>query len=298
MMTLSASYFLGVDGGGTQCRARLRAADGRLLGEGRGGPANIRLGLKTAWQNLNHAIDQALHEAGLSRADLPRVSAGLGLAGITNDADIRDVEANAPKFAALHIATDAHVACLGAFSGRDGAILIAGTGSAGYALVAGQGHPVGGWGFEVGDDGSAAGLGRCAVHAALEAHDGIRPATGMTRYLLEKLGGSTASVIAFASTATPRDYGVLAPEIMRFAEAGDEAAVSVVQETCRHVERFLKRLHDLGAPRICLVGGLSQPLRPWLSPWARNLLADAETDATEGAILLAQGAGHEQRISV
>jgi len=36
---------LGVDGGGTQCRARLCAPSGTMLGEGRAGPANIHLGL-------------------------------------------------------------------------------------------------------------------------------------------------------------------------------------------------------------------------------------------------------------
>ena len=41
---------LGVDGGGTQCRARLAERayggyPGEVLGEGTAGPANIRLGL-------------------------------------------------------------------------------------------------------------------------------------------------------------------------------------------------------------------------------------------------------------
>ena len=30
---MTAAYFLGIDGGGTNCRARVRDADGRLIGE-------------------------------------------------------------------------------------------------------------------------------------------------------------------------------------------------------------------------------------------------------------------------
>ena len=36
--------FIGVDAGGTRCRARLVDQAGTVLGEGQGGPANIRLG--------------------------------------------------------------------------------------------------------------------------------------------------------------------------------------------------------------------------------------------------------------
>ena len=37
--------FLGVDGGGTGCRARVETADGRVLGQGLAGPATLRLGV-------------------------------------------------------------------------------------------------------------------------------------------------------------------------------------------------------------------------------------------------------------
>ena len=44
----AGDLFLGVDGGGTQCRARLADRAGRILGEGIAGPANIRLGLEAS----------------------------------------------------------------------------------------------------------------------------------------------------------------------------------------------------------------------------------------------------------
>ncbi|MDE1150555.1 MAG: BadF/BadG/BcrA/BcrD ATPase family protein [Azospirillaceae bacterium] len=80
-MTSTPLYFLGIDGGGTKCRARLRDARGALLGEGLGGPANIRLGLDLAWGSILDAADGALAQAGLDRDALDQTHAGLGLAG-------------------------------------------------------------------------------------------------------------------------------------------------------------------------------------------------------------------------
>ena len=38
---MTQGLYLGIDGGGTRCRARLRDGEGRLLGEAEGGLANI-----------------------------------------------------------------------------------------------------------------------------------------------------------------------------------------------------------------------------------------------------------------
>jgi glucosamine kinase len=54
------NYYLGIDGGGTRCRARLQDDNGHTIGEGKSGPANIRLGLDTSWGNIMAAIDSAL----------------------------------------------------------------------------------------------------------------------------------------------------------------------------------------------------------------------------------------------
>lgn len=285
-----ATYFIGVDGGGTKCRARLRGAGGELLGEGLGGPANIRLGLDPVWEHILDAIDGALAQARLSRAIFPQANLGLALAGIMTATDAAKVTAKRPDFAHIVAANDAHVACLGAFSGRDGAIMIAGTGSAGYAWVKGRPHTVGGWGFEVSDDGSAAVLGREAIRVALHGHDGLSPHTAFTRAVIAHFGGHPPDIVAWIDQAGPGDYGGLAPLVLSFAGQGDPVAVELTARAAHDIGRYLKRLHDLGAPKICLVGGMAEPLTPWLNPWARTLLQAPEHDAVEGALLLAQGA--------
>ena len=280
--------FAGVDGGGTKCRVRLRDAQGNLLAEGEGGPANIRLGLNLVWANILGALDQALSRAG-QPAVWDKISLGLGLAGIADASDVEKTIKGGPRFGRIDAATDAHVACLGAFTGRDGGILIAGTGSAGYAWVDQIAHTVGGWGFEVCDDGSAAALGREAIRSSLQGYDGLAPATDFTRAVISHFG-QPADIVHWVTTAKPRDFGVLAPMTMQYAEAGDPVAVELVQQSTHDLGRYIMRLHEIGCEKVCLVGGMAQPFSAWLSPWTKTVLAEPEHDAVEGAILLAQGA--------
>lgn len=284
-----ARLFAGVDGGGTKCRVRLRDADGQLLSQAEGGPANIRLGLNMVWVNILDALGQALRQAGQPEA-WDRVAIGLGLAGIADAEDVARTLKAGPRFARIDAASDAHTACLGAFSGRDGAILISGTGSAGYAWVGGKACPVGGWGFEVCDYGSAADLGREAIRIALQAVDGLAPKSAFTDAMLRHFGGQPADIVHWVTTAKPRDYGALAPMIMSFANQNDIVAVPLVEKQAHDIGRYIARLIELGADKVCLVGGMAPVFTPWLSPAARSALAEPEQDALDGAILLAQGA--------
>jgi glucosamine kinase len=284
-------YLIGVDGGGTGCRARVRdARDGALLGEGAAGPGNVRLGLDLAWSNIVAAIDGALAAAGMDRSVFSESAVGLGLAGIVDERGAAETISAGPRFARAEAVSDAHTACLGAFGGRNGAILITGTGSAGHAVVDGRGIALFGWGFEVDDKGSAASLGRSAIAAALDDHDGLRSGSAMTKAVFAAIGGSRAAAIGWMSVARPREYGSLAPIVMKFASSGDSIARVLVRQSAGDIETMLERLTSLGSERVCLVGGMADHISQWLTPWARSILVDRDADAMEGAILLAQQA--------
>jgi glucosamine kinase len=64
---------LGVDGGGTQCRARLADLRGAKLAEAVGGPANIRFGLEESLAAVFDAGARCLEQAGLSVRDQARI---------------------------------------------------------------------------------------------------------------------------------------------------------------------------------------------------------------------------------
>src|SRR5947209_5839300 len=141
---MTDGLLLGVDGGGTNCRARLASRDGRVLGEGKSGPANIRLGLDLAMAAVLDAARQALGCAGLPETALRSTTACLALAGATEPEELAAARACKLPFARTLVTADAHAACLGAHRGGDGGIVVIGTGSIGWAVIGGRQHRVGG----------------------------------------------------------------------------------------------------------------------------------------------------------
>src|SRR5262249_23472107 len=158
---------LGVDGGGTRCRARLATPAGDVLGAGAGGPANIRVGLDESFAAILAAAAECLHGAGLPQSALGRTRACLAHSG----ADATGAPARPTRSRAAIVVSDAHAACVGAHGGEDGGVIIVGTGSIGWAIVQGRAHRVGGWGFPASDEGSGAWLGSEALRRVLWAHD-------------------------------------------------------------------------------------------------------------------------------
>jgi glucosamine kinase len=284
--------FIGVDGGGTGCRARIEDADGRKLGAGSAGPAAVRLGIDRSLAEVEAACRAAAVDAGLPPSSLAEMDAGVGLAGIGRRGVIDEIHARPQPFRSVVYVNDANAACIGAHGGRDGGIVIVGTGSAGFAAVRGREVKVGGYGFPVSDEGSGADLGLRAVRQALRAHDGRIAPTRLTADVMERFDGDPFAVVAWMDRATATDYAKLAPMVMRHADAGDPAGRRVVRAAAAQVDAMVRRLIESGAPRIALAGGLASSMEPWLAPDVRRRLSPAEGDAVAGGLLLARRQAH------
>ena len=127
-------FLLGVDGGGTRCRARLCDFSGAILGEGEAGPANIRFGVEESFAAVMDAAAQAFAEAGLAPGDCATVAC-IALAGAGDPVIFSELESHKHPFRRAIFATDSHAACAGAHRGQDGGVVIVGTGSIGEAIV-------------------------------------------------------------------------------------------------------------------------------------------------------------------
>ena len=288
-LTEAPAHFIGIDGGGSTCRARLRGADGALLGEALGGSANVYLDFAGALARIRGCIADVLAEAGLTDAARGRTALGLGLAGVSSPAVAAEVAAALHGHAAVRVSNDGVIACLGAHAGRDGGLVIAGTGSAAVALVGGREINVGGRGFVLGDDGSGARIGHDAWRRALRAHDGLEPQTPFTRGLMARYGDDPAAVIRWGLTARSADYGAEAPACFAAAAAGDPVALSIVRTAAAALAELVAALRSHGAERIAMVGGAAAAVRPYLPAETVAGLSDPLGDARDGAILLAGG---------
>lgn len=281
------TYYLGIDAGGSNCRARLIDAGGAVIGEGRSGTANARIGIGALYDTLRDTADQAVAQAGLSNEQRATIRAGMGIAGITRPG-VRDALAELDfGFASANYATDAQIANLGAHGGQDGAILIIGTGSAAQLRVEGREFTIGGYGFPISDEGSGAALGLSAMRHALRALDGRTRKTPLSAAVTERFEHDTAQAIAWMDHATPRDYGTFAPLVMDYAEADDVIARSIVEHAAGHIERFIETIFERGATRCTLVGGLAPRMMPWLRARTVERLSEALGDSLDGALRLA-----------
>ena len=125
-MSAADEYYLGIDGGGSRCRARIRSGAGALLSESIGGSSNMYQDFEGALQTIVATAAQAATKA---RLDTKALHAGVGLAGIVSADGAERIAAAELPFASLTVDNDAYAACLGAFGGGSGGIVIAGTGS-------------------------------------------------------------------------------------------------------------------------------------------------------------------------
>jgi glucosamine kinase len=287
-MSDACRFYMGVDGGGTGCRARIETEAGEVIGQGLSGPATTRLGIEAAWASVRRACDAAVAEAGLADRE-PAIVLGIGLAGVGREGALAALAACLHPYASARFVSDGMAACLGAHSGQDGAIVIAGTGSIGLGLVEGREIRVGGYGFPISDEGSGADLGLQAIRLALRAHDGRETPGALLSEIMARFEGRPASVVGWMDRATATDYAALAPLVLRHADQGDASARRIVQAAAEQIDALVRALVAKGAPRVALLGGLSGAVAPWLAPDVRRLLRDPDGDAVSGALILARG---------
>jgi len=289
-MTTSAQpgpLFVGVDGGGTGCRARLEDADRRLLGTGIAGPAALRIGVDKALAEVEKACRAAFAEAGLAAEALSSVHAAVGLAGVGRKGALEELVLRPHPFRSVVYVHDATIACIGAHGDRDGGIVIVGTRSIGYAMISGREVRVGGYGFPISDEGSGADLGLHAIRLALRAYDERAIGSSLTHDVMMRFHNDPFEVVAWMDHAAATDYATFAPLVIRHADAGDPVGRRILRDAAEQIDELVRRLSECGAPRIALLGGLASSIQPWLAPDVQRRLVPVEGDAGDGALQLA-----------
>jgi glucosamine kinase len=240
---------LGVDGGGTGCRAAVADLTGRVLGRGEAGAANIASEPDGAAGNIRLAIERALGQAGGTGTQICR--AVLGLAG-ANLPGAPERLAETLPYPIVEIVTDAITAARGALGDQAGILAAIGTGSVFAVQRGGTIRQYGGYGFLLGDEGSGASLGRALLSRALRAHDGVVPMTPLLRQVLDDIGGP-GQIVAFAFTARPVDFAAYAPQL---TAGTDPAAQAILAEAEGEVARMLDTLQAGTGLPVVFLGGL------------------------------------------
>ncbi len=283
----NVTYVLGIDGGGTHARALLATRDGTPVAEGWGGPANFQaVGEEVTRASVEQAIAAAL--AAAPGGPLPRTAVAAmaaGLAGMHVQADYQRFTAVAQQVlphSKIRIYNDGEVA-LAAF----------GQGPTGVYMRCG------GWGYLIGDEGSAYAITRSALRAASYADDGRAAPSTLCTAFAEALDVPTLDDILRPvygpPTMTRHQLAALAPLVARCAAGGDAAALAVLAEAGQDLATMpialAGKLGLGGQPfPVACSGGVWQAGQPVLVPFTRRVLA-AYPRAVIGPPLLHPAAG-------
>lgn len=276
--------FLGIDGGGTGCRAAVTDAEGRVLGRGAGGPANISADTDAPLANILSATRAALAEAGHGMDAVVGLTAALGLAGANVPEAARRLAAELP-FARSRIVSDSMTATIGALRGEDGIVAAIGTGSVFGVTRNGAFRSHGGHGFLLGDEGGGAVLGRALLSEALRATDGFAPMTPLLQRVLDEHGGP-AGVIAFGLTARPADFARYAPQIVG---EDDPVADALFNAALVQIAGMIDHLQGDAPLPVVFLGGLGEAYAARLA--GRWDIRAARGTGLDGALLLARREG-------
>lgn len=300
------TFILGVDGGGTSCRAVLIDSAGKLLGHCEGGPANPKA---AGWQEARNVLSdlsvKVWHAAGLEPR--PANAAFLGLAGLRLPIE---QESYRQYLTPLRLAAQDKVLCdhdlriahEGGLLGKEGVVLVAGTGSAAYARDSkGNSARVGGWGWLIDDGGSTCWMGMEAIRAVARAADHRGPETILTDVINREWGQETPDELPvnFYKNPLPREWvSKLAPMVFSAAASGDAVAASIIdrgaEELADLASSAARRLNFGARIPVIVNGGLVKAgdafLKPLASALSRYLpngsLVSPELPAVFGAALL------------
>ncbi len=267
-------FVLGIDGGGTKTLGMLADLEGKILAKVFRQTSNPQIvGFDSAARVVLEVLKECCTKAGCSPRQLRAVV--VGLAGAGRDSDRRRVFREIRRLARrkrihlgnIRVESDARIAVEGALAGKSGIVLISGTGSIGMARDAhGNIFRVGGWGREIGDEGSGYAIGRQALGAVAKHLDGRGERTLLTRLVAKRFGLRDAEAIIRKVYQNNFDLAHVAPLVLHAAARGDQASRRILEDSSRelaeHLKSLMKKLSDTGPTSrrkrfgLVLTGGL------------------------------------------
>lgn len=279
-------YFVGVDGGGSGCRVVLTSVNQTILARASGGPANIETSFVTARENIIKSCKLALNLAKIPEEEIKNCYAVLGLAGSNLGNYAKKLTQELP-FAKNLILNDGEITLEGAIGPLDGCIGALGTGSIFVGRKEGKVSLTGGWGFNLGDDGSGAKLGKELMRMSIKCHDGLEKHTKLTEDLLAEFQNDISKLVEKAKAFEPRDYAFYAPQIFSALNSGDQIAKKIVSEEVWNIEKSLLAAGFSPSKPFCLIGGLGKLFLPHLGEVFQKTVSEPKGDALTGAISIA-----------
>lgn len=259
-MPLHVRFVIGIDGGGTKTDALIAGLDGTIIAECHGGPTHLQtVGIQRSAEILYDLISECCTKAGCAPDALQNIV--LGIAGAGRGMDRAEVVNTIlaigvkKKFPLRNILveTDARIALEAALAGKNGIVVIAGTGSiALYRTEAGNILRSGGWGSILGDEGSGYAIGRDALNAVMRQHDGRTEKTLLTPKALQHFGASSPDELISKIYHDRVDLASFAPLVLDAVVERDRVAHNVIVRNANELVELVRVLTMQSRPKTKL----------------------------------------------
>lgn len=260
-------YFIGMDGGGTKTKCILTDENLNQLFETVGAASNfLVIGKETVSQTVFNLINECVSAAKISLEDVEAIVLGTTGGGRRNDAELlekqifADAKSKSVSINKFKVESDARIALEGAFSGKSGSILIAGTGSIMFGKDDnGEIHRVGGFGRFIGDEGSGYRIGRKGLNAVARFMDGRAKPTKIADLLEQVFSISTSEQLITEVYRNNFDIASAAPIVFDAADSGDKVAQRILEneadELLLHINSMKEKL-KVDLLKVSLIGSI------------------------------------------
>lgn len=234
-------YVVGIDAGGTKTVGLLADESGQICAKTRAGGANLVVHGELAVEKV---VFQVLEDL---EAPAPPAALCLGIAGSDRPGEHELLAAMLRRLGqrtGLRIVNDAFVALVAGAPDGVGIVVVAGTGSIAYGVdPRGEKARSGGWGYLLGDEGSAYWLGHAAVRLGIRYADGRGPETTLYDRICRTLDlAQPSDLVAWFYDQERFRHRVarLAELVEAAAQDGDDAATALLDQAAAHLAKAAK----------------------------------------------------------
>ncbi|HRN25568.1 MAG: hypothetical protein IT276_02105 [Ignavibacteriaceae bacterium] len=260
-------YLIGMDGGGTKTKCVLVDSNLKIVFEITGEPSNfLVIGTEKVSETILNLVNDIITSQKISSNEIDAIVLGTTGGGRRSDAEIlesqiiKDAKQKSLTINKFKVESDARIALEGAFSGKAGSILIAGTGSIMFGKDSeGEIHRVGGFGRFIGDEGSGYRIGRKGLNAVARFMDGRAKSTKIAGLLAQEFSISSSEQLITEVYRNNFNIASAAPIVFDAAESGDVTAQKILEdeadELILHIISMKTKL-NVSILKVSLIGSI------------------------------------------
>ena len=295
---MSKCYTFGIDGGGTRSRLAVVDDQGRVVYTAFSGSTNLYTGKP---EQVEENLKKLLHEASQSFTLTGGCIGSAGLGRTKEKAQYKALLDRILPSVPVYLCSDGEILLVGGLGSLEGYALISGTGSLALSRsTSGNLKRAGGYGYMLGDEGSAYWIAHQALIRSLRSYEKRDLRTGMLASLVFALSlSSHDDLIAYVHhQATKADIASLAPLVTEHAHKGDDLANDILSCAAKELVSLVLSVQnpEIRTQELVVAGGVMENddvVRPLFEELLKEELPELciikpRASALEGACLLSR----------